>query len=245
MYMNLRGTIVSVVSFLIFTAPVMAVTSPKELRAEIAASRTAAAKETVKEKREEVRLAAKERWEELKNAREASWEAKRAEVKTTVQEKREAVKARLTAISDERKKKIIERIQEKLGNMNEQRTGHFQKVLERLSTILDKITSRTEKAKAEGKNVTGVESAIASARSFIATAEDAVAVQKNKIYQVTATSDSTAKNEVGSAVKQLQSDLQSVQKIVEDARSAVHNVYTQIKSVAAPAGTATDSGVMP
>lgn len=228
--MSSRQFVIPALAFFLMVTPVMAVTTVNELRAESAASR-AAAKDAMKEKREEARTAAKERWEELKNTREASREAKRAEVRAAIEAKREEIKAKVTAMKDERKKKIVERVQEKLGNVNERRTEHFQKVLERLSTILDKITSRTEKAKADGKNVTGIETSILAARSAITTAETAVAAQKEKTYQVTVTDDTTAKNDVGTVTKQLESDLQSVHQTVQAAKNAVQKVYSEIKAV--------------
>lgn len=182
---------------------------------------------TLKERRTEVREAARERWEELKTNRES----KREEVKTNVQAKREEVKAKAQSMRDERKKLVVERVQEKLGNVNEKRTDHFLKVLERLSTILDKIQSRTEKAKTEGKNVTAVETIIASARTAIITAESAVNVQTAKTYQITVNDDTTARNDVGAITKQLQEDLRGVQDVVKAARDAVQNVFGQIKTI--------------
>lgn len=146
---------------------------------------------------------------------------------------------------DERKKLIVERVQEKLGKVNEKRTDHFLKVLERLSTILDKIQSRTEKAKAEGKNVTAVETAIASARTAISTAQSAVNVQKAKTYQITVNDDTTARNDVGAATKQLQEDLRVVQDAVAAARNAVQNVFKEIKTLVGSNKEASSSAITP
>lgn len=234
--MSSRPIFIASIAFLLMTTPVMAVTTVNELRAENAASREAV-KETIKENRAEVRTAVKERWEELKNSREA----KREEIKTKVKEMREDVKAKVTAMRDAKKKQVVERVQENFGNVNKRRTEHFQIVLDRLSTVLDKIVSRTEKAKAEGKNVTNIETAITTARTAITTAESAINVQKEKIYQVTVTDDTTARNEVGAVVKQLESDLQAVQRTVQAARDAVQKVFGEIKIVASSGGTATPS----
>lgn len=159
---------------------------------------------------------------------------RRTIVQTNIKASREEVKAKVQSMRDERKKLIVERVQEKLGNVNEKRTDHFLKVLERLSTILDKIQSRTEKAKAEGKNVTAVETAIASARTTISTAQSAVDVQKAKTYQITVNDDTTARSDVGAITKQLQEDLRVVQDTVAAARSAVQNVFTEMKTRVTP-----------
>ncbi|MBI4066182.1 hypothetical protein HY411_00545 [Candidatus Gottesmanbacteria bacterium] len=225
--MSCRNVAIAALILLTSATPVVAATSTvKEFRAEVAASR-AATREAVKEKIQETREAAKERWEELKANREATRDAIRA----NIQAMREEVKAKVTAMRDERKKLVVQRIQTKLAEVNKRRTDHFLKVLERLSTILDKIQSRTEKAKAEGKNVSTVEAAIASARTAISTAESAVNTQKAKTYQITVTDDTTARNDVGVTAKQLESDLRAVQETVQAARQAVQNVFRQIKTV--------------
>lgn len=186
-----------------------------------------ALRQPISDARMEAREAAKERWEELK----ANREAKREEVKANIQVRREEVKAKTAAMRDERKKQVVERAQTKIGDINTRRTDHFLNVLERLSTILDKIQSRTEKAKREGKNVSSIEAAIASARTAITTAQSAVNAQKAKTYEITVTDDTTARNDVGAAVKQLESDLRGIQETVKAARDAVHNVFQEIKTV--------------
>jgi len=216
-------------AFLFSATPVIAASTVGELRAENAASRAA------------VKEAAKERWEELKTNREA----KREEVKANVQAKREEVKAKVQSMRDERKKLVVERVQTKLGEVNGRRTDHFLKVLERLSTVLDKIASRTEKAKAEGKNVMIIETAISSARAAISSAESAVAAQIAKSYEITVTDDTTAKNDVGASVKQLQEDLRVVQDTVAAARSAVQNVFKEIKTIVGSNKEPTSSAVTP
>lgn len=168
-----------------------------------------------------------ERWEQLKEERET----RREELRQRIQDKRAETKAKIQNLRDERKKKIIEKIQTKLTQINEKRTDHFLKFLERLSTILDKIQSRAEKAKAAGKNTTSIEAAIASARTAIATAESAVNAQKSKVYQIVVSDETKARNEVGAAMKQLQEDLRSVRETVKAASSAVHAVFQQLKSI--------------
>lgn len=229
-----RGIAIGTLALVMGVAPVVAQTKTlPELRAEAEA------------KRGQIKLNAKEHWEELKATREAQ----RAQNKQEMQTKREEVKAKVTAMRDVRKKQVVERVQSKISDINTRRTDHFLKVLERLSTILDKIQSRTEKAKAEGKNVTSIESAIASARTAISSAESTVNTQKAKTYQITVTDDTTARNDVGATAKQLESDIRAVQDTVQVARQAVQNVFQQIKTIVGsgagtiPSTTATGSSV--
>lgn len=225
--MGKRSFVIGVFMLLLFVAPAVwaEATSPGEL----------------KERQKEMREDARERWEELKTNREA----KREQVKENMQAKREETKAKMQNLRDQRKQKTVERIQMKLGDVNNRRTDHFLEILKRFSTILDKIESRTEKAKAVGKNVTSVETALAEARTAIATAETAVNAQKGKTYQITVNSDTTAKNDVGVMTKELQQDLQTVHDSVKAAGDAVKNVFNAIKALVGTetvTKTATKSG---
>lgn len=196
--------------------PAFAALPLQELRDAAAGSR-AAAKE-----------AARARWEELKVAREA----RREEINARMQQRREQIKAKVEGMRDERRKRIVERVQARLGTINERRMEHFDRVLERLSAILDKIASRTEKAKAKGKDVAAIESAIASARTAISTAQSAVDEQRTKTYQITVTDDGTARGEVEGVIKQLHADMKAVYDTVVAARQAVQSVFQQIKTIA-------------
>lgn len=215
-----------IAAFVVGAAPVFAQpASLRELRVETAGERFAE------------REAAKDRWEELKAARQA----KREEVKAYIQVRREEVKANVQAMRDARKKAVVERVQERLNNVNARRSEHFTNVLERLSTILDKIESRTEKAKTEGKDVAAIESAIASARSAISTAQSAVDAQEVKTYEITVTDDAAARGEVDAMIKQLHADLRAVHDTVVAARQAVYAVFEQIKTVVGSTEGATPS----
>ena len=132
----------------------------------------------VRQKQNELRETAKARWQELKEVRQVKLE----ELKDVVQAKREEVKAKIQGLKDERKRQVVETVQAKLGQINERRTTHFLDILERLSSILDKIQARVEEARASGKNVVAVESALSEARTAIDSARRGVGAPKAKKY---------------------------------------------------------------
>lgn len=169
----------------------------------------------------------KQRWQELKDIREA----KKQELKNKAAKEKVAIQARIQSMNDEKKKQIAVRIQKKLSAINAARTEHFASFLERLSTILDKIESRTEKAKATGKNVSAVETAITEAREAISSSQAMVDAQKAKEYQLVVTDDAAAKTEVGATVKKLQGDLETVRVSLKTAQTAVQKVFRQLKSI--------------
>ncbi|MBU1326852.1 hypothetical protein KKB64_00465 [Patescibacteria group bacterium] len=186
-----------------------------------------ATKEAALQNREETKAEVKQRWQELKEVREV----KKQEMQNKAAEKKVAIQARIKDMKDGKKKQIAVRIQERLSAINTARTEHFTKFLERLSTVLDKIESRTEKAKAAGKNVSSIETAITEARIAIASSQAMVDAQKAKGYQLVVTDDTTAKTEVGATVKKLQEDLGAVRASLKTAQTAVQKVFGQLKSI--------------
>jgi len=151
----------------------------------------------------------------------ANGEVRQEELKASIAARREGIQARIQAVRDEKKRAVLERIEEKLNQINKRRTDHFLKVLGRIREILAKITARTDRAEAKGKNVARVRTAIAAAETAIRTAETAVKAQAEKVYEVTVKNETTARNDVGATLKTLQEDLRGVWRVVQDARKAV------------------------
>ncbi len=181
----------------------------------------AAPAQSLRDSRQEARQEYREEKKEL-----------RQEFQEDRKENREEFKERMKAIRDEKKLAALERIEEKLAAINSRRTEHFLKVLARLREILSKIESRSEKAAENGKDITGVTSAIGAANTAIDTAETAVNTQKEKVYEVTVNDETTARSDAGAAMKQLQEDLRKVFDVVKTARTAVHDALKALVAVA-------------
>ena len=163
-----------------------------------------------------------QRLEEMKMARE---EAK---------EQRVEAKVRFEGIKDERKLKILERIETNLQHINEVATDHFMNVLTRLSLILEKISARAEKASQTLPE-------IATAQTAIDTASAAAVAQSAKIYDLPEGDEATISGQVRISMQQLKSDLAAVRQQVSAAREAVHAALQALKgnvSDSAPTGIA-------
>lgn len=143
------------------------------------------------------------------------------ERRASVSARREEMRTRLQAVRDEKKLQLLERIEEKFAQINRRRTDHFLKVLDRLREILAKIQSRADRAEANGKNVSGVDAAIAKATAAIDAAEAAVNTQAENVYEITVSQESTVRNDVGVLMKKLQEDLRATRDWVQKARTAV------------------------
>ena len=172
----------------------------------------------------------------------ASASARREEVQQNMQEKRTAARERWQAVKDERKLSALERIETHLANINNRVTAHFSRVLTRLEAILAKISTRADRAAQNGKDISNVTDATASATVAISSAKEAVASQAAKTYEVTITDETTAKQVVQTVMQQLKADLAAVRQTVTAAREAVHAAAQALRTVI---GTEAGEGITP
>lgn len=126
---------------------------------------------------------------------------------TSAGERKEArmeFKENLKKIKDEKKQKIVEKLDIRFNEVNLKRTAQMTKHLDRMTEILSKVTGDT-----------------ASASSAIQTARDAVTAQAAKTYVITISTEANLKMDVGKVRSQLEYDLKAVQELVKSARLAV------------------------
>lgn len=142
---------------------------------------------------------------------------------------RAAYQAKLAAIKDERKKALLEKIDNRISTINKNSVDKMSLALEKLSTYLTKIAEKTSALKAAGTNTTIVESAIVAAQTAITTARAAVAAQVIKQYVITLGDESTLKTTVGATLSQFRQDISATHKTVQDAKFAV--VKAQVEFV--------------
>lgn len=126
------------------------------------------------------------------------------ELKDDIKERRETFKVNLKKIKDEKKQKIVEKLDTRFNEVNTQRTAQMTKHLDKMSEILTKIIGDTT-----------------SANSAIQVARDAVTVQTAKTYVITISTEDKLKMDVGKVRSQLEADLRAVNELVIAARKAV------------------------
>lgn len=140
---------------------------------------------------------------------------------------------KLNAIRDERKKAMVERVDEKISAMNQTHTARFSTVLEKLMMILNKISDRAQNVKKipAGISTSAVDSAIADAKTAIDAAKAAVATQAAKSYIIEVASEAALRTTVGSVVSMFRKDIRDVHKNVVDAKQAVQRAEKELVKV--------------
>lgn len=146
---------------------------------------------------------------------------------------REEFRARLSAIRDERKKTIVERIDQRMVEINANRTAIMLRHLTKIEEILSRIETRVDELSASGKDVVVIRTAIATARTAIATARTTVNAQTAKTYTLVITTEDRLGTTVSAARTSFAKDLQTAHQAVVTARKSVRDV---LKAVAAVVG---------
>jgi len=183
-------------------------------------------KETRRNALEEARRANKESLQRIREERKRSLELAKTE--------REQFKERLQELRDEKKREVVERIDQNIGKHNEKWIEHWNKVLSRLTEILAKIKTRTDKAAGEGKDVTAVNSATAAADAAIAAAQSAIDAQAGKTYVIEITDEEHLGENVSEVVRGFKTDVKAVVEKVQAAKKAVQNAFKALKVIIKP-----------
>lgn len=158
---------------------------------------------------------------------------KRIDAQQKFKAKREAFQQKVATIKDEKKRQLIERIDNKLSTVNTNRTNQITENLEKLVKILGNIQEKTTTAKENGKDISSVTAAITKAQTAIDNAKTAVQTQAGKEYviTITATGSGQLKNSVGITTKQLQADLSITHKLMVAAKQAVQQAHLALTKV--------------
>lgn len=146
-----------------------------------------------------------------------------------IQAAREVFQAKLASIKDTKKRTVVENVQNRMTEINTNRTDVMTKQLTIMSDILDRVSSKAADLASGGKDISQVTAAVAAARTAIAEAQESVAAQAGKVYSITISTESTLRNNVLTTRKSLETDvLGAYQKIVAARRA----VYNAIKALA-------------
>lgn len=174
-------------------------------------------KETVKERLDTRKAIVKEKVETRKLNLQERLETR----KENIASRTAALKTRLAKFKDQKKADRVEKFNENLNKINENRTNSMLKFIDRMSEILAKVEARVNSV--TDKDTSSAKAAIAEAKTKIDTAKAAVEAQAGKDYTITVSTETKVKDDAKVVKESLHSDLQSVKQLVTDAKQAVAN----------------------
>lgn len=155
-----------------------------------------------------------------------------ANVREKIASRAAMLRKKLAKFKDKTKAGRVEDINTNLNNINSRRTSQMQEVLQKISTLLEKIKAKTAEAGSAGKDVSAINTAIASLEAQWSKADAAIKAQAENDYSITVDTESTVKTDASSARDSLRTDLQMAHNEVVQTRQALANVIkTALSSI--------------
>jgi DNA anti-recombination protein RmuC len=199
----------------------------KDKRAALEVTRQAEREEkkTELEKNKEEMKLKRESFRETLQAEKEERKTKIEEMRQTFKEKRDDFKEKIETIKDERKKELTEKIDNRMSTVNKNQTSRMTNALGKLTEHINKLDERLTQAKADGVDVSSVETLITTAKTAISTALVAVEEQAAKDYAFTIIDEENLGQSVKSSYDTLSQDLKKVQELLVKAKESVVNAY--------------------
>lgn len=135
--------------------------------------------------------------------------------------KKAAFMEKLATLKDTQKRTLVEKIDTRIGEVNQKRTTQMTKALMLMNKILTELTNKAVLAKTQGQDTTKLNLAISSAQTAVKSAETAVTTQAAKEYTITITTENALRTTVGATTRTLQTDLRNTHASVTNAKQKV------------------------
>lgn len=185
------------------------------------------AMELLQERRQEFQKEVEVKKEELKN----TIQERRADAEKIITAKREELKTKLGQFKDEQKKRVTEQVSENLNKVSQNAVNRFTNNINELERALTNISTRADKATANGGDVSSVLAAIQIAKNAIESARNVVSVQAGKTYSVTISTEAKVADDLKIARDTLHVDLKAVQEKVQTAHAGVLSALMELQKI--------------
>lgn len=156
---------------------------------------------------------------------------KRKEALEEAKIKREELREKLQTIKDAKKKEVVENLDSKLAMVNNKWVSHWNDMLSRLNSLLEKVDSKAQEFASREIDVILVNAAIESAQARLADAQNAVNSQAGKNYVTQITTEGKLGTDVKTTTSQFRTDINSTKEKIYLARKAVEEAIKAIKNL--------------
>lgn len=163
------------------------------------------------------------------------------EIRGNIEERRQKFQENLQNFRDERKKMIVERLYQRMADVNKKATDMLLKKLERLEAILAKIESRAQKKKEMGANAGAVYIGIETIEGEIAVLKDKIQQQADKVYDFDISDEQNLRPQAQPAVQLLHTDLKSLRDELISIRKEMVDLVQMLAGIRAVVPLATGS----
>jgi len=152
----------------------------------------------------------------------------REKLQLELKAKREAFTTRVSQIKDQKKKELVQRIDNRITTVNTNRTTEMSRNLQLMSNLLAKLEVRVLLLSSDTSQA---QAAIADAKEVIVKAREAVGIQTARTYTATITDDANLKTAVTATAKQFEVDIKATHQLVVSARQAIMGVIREVAKI--------------
>lgn len=150
--------------------------------------------------------------------------------KQEIEEKRREVRERIQAIKNERKRQVLEKIDENIQAINSKWVLRWNSVLDRLESILGKMEVRADKLEDAGYDMTEAKEKIAEADTLISEARSVISQQEAKLYLLEIGTEENLGESVSAEIAVLREDLQIARESVFAVREKMVEALRLLKA---------------
>jgi hypothetical protein len=145
-------------------------------------------------------------------------------------ERKEKIQKELLKIKDDKKRAIVERINKRINDLNQNRTKHLALVLSKIETTLSKIKNFVNNIEMKGRDVSSIKNSITEVEKALVVSRQTIQAQASKIYEVVVTTENNLRGDVGKTRQALRDDLIKTQETVRDVREKMRQVFNNLNS---------------
>jgi len=145
-------------------------------------------------------------------------------------DRRDAARERVAEITDERKARIAERLTNQMETVNDLLSAKSLRYLERLETILEKVSTRLAEVEA-GTGKADVQAKIEAATNAITVAKSATVTQQNKVYDIDFDSEDKLRDGFQSTKEQMKADHNALREQIKSAKQAVQDAFEALREL--------------
>lgn len=176
---------------------------------------------------EEMFQLVKEKREEYKKESDANKEQYRLKVV----EMKANYKEGLKNIKNEDKKISVEKIVDRIQELNTKTTDNLSDKIDQIENVLVSIKSRIDKAENKGLDVSSVKIEVGKAEATITLAREAISAQAKKVYEVNITDEANLKTEMKNLRDTFSNDIKAVHAVIKVAHVAVRDTATTLAKI--------------
>lgn len=137
----------------------------------------------------------------------------------------------LRGIRNAKKRTVIQRVDEKLIEINQRLTERYSRMITKVEEQLARISLRVDELANQGKSVQSAREAIQKAGEAISAAKNEVSIQAGKVYAVDFKDEATAKVGLGEMKRKLRDDMAALREKLRRAHRATIDSLTELKQL--------------